>query len=72
MTPADKVELLRILEGARGDDLFRAQLAFKGSNLDEQWGQSGRTKREILAGYQEHEATIKRLIQEVNRIEVLP
>lgn len=46
--------LLRALSQYRGDDLERAQRAFGTTNLDEQYGQSGRTRRQILAEYQEH------------------
>lgn len=47
-----KERLLRIVADARGDDLERAQAAFKGmtpDQLDQEYGLSRRTRREILA-----------------------
>lgn len=41
----------------KGDDLERAQAAFRGMSdwkLDCQHGQSGQTRREVLAGYVNH------------------
>jgi hypothetical protein len=35
------------------DNLRRAERAFGGSNLHEEYGQSGRTKQEILNGYRD-------------------
>lgn len=51
--------VIRCLENAKGDDLYRAKLAFKGMTPDqmqEQHGQSRKTRQEILNGYLEHEA----------------
>lgn len=41
------------MKSARGDDLYRAECAFRGHNLDELYGQSGRTKRQILEEYRQ-------------------
>ena len=44
----------RQLSNAGGDDLERAECAFRGMSekeLDQQYGQSGNTCREILDGY---------------------
>jgi hypothetical protein len=49
-----KEKLMNIVECAKGDDLERAERAFRGLTADqltEQYGQSGRTKGEILEGY---------------------
>ncbi len=49
-----KEKLMQIVECAKGDDLERAELAFRGlteDQLKEEYGQSGRTKGEILTGY---------------------
>ena len=45
----------RCIDNARGDDLERAKMAFGNltdAQLDEEYGQSGETCREILEGYQ--------------------
>ena len=45
----------RCIGNARGDDLARAAMAFGNSTdaqLDEEYGQSGKTCREILEGHQ--------------------
>jgi hypothetical protein len=52
MDPATK--LRRIVADAKGDDLERAERAFVGASpalLDRQYGESGKTRREILAEY---------------------
>lgn len=57
MTPEQK--LIRIVEGAIGDDLERARAAFRqmsGAQLDQQYGQSGKTRREILKAYEDERA----------------
>ena len=49
-----KEKLMQIVECAKGDDLERAERAFRGltgDQLNEEYGQSGRTKGEILEGY---------------------
>jgi hypothetical protein len=53
---------LRALENYLGDNLYRARRAFSGSNLDEEYGESGKTKRQILAEYEQHEAEVKAAI----------
>ncbi len=58
--------IIQILEGARSDDLERAQLAFSRlteKQMDEKWGQSDFTPREILSGYQEYRNKINAAIQ---------
>jgi hypothetical protein len=48
---------IRALQAAKGDDLLRARHAFKGftpEQMEEQHGQSGKTRREILNEYQAH------------------
>jgi hypothetical protein len=60
---------INALECARGDDLYRARAAFRNrtpAQMDEQWGQSGKTCREILEGYEAHEAKINAAIVWVN------
>jgi hypothetical protein len=45
----------RDLSNAR-DNLYRARAAARGSDPSRQWGQSGRTLNEIIAGYEEWES----------------
>lgn len=60
------IEYIRMaLRSIRDDSLERAKMSFKNmtdEQLDNQFGQSGRTCREILAGYQQdrdrHEAAV--------------
>ena len=54
------------LEQARGDDLYRAEAAFKGytdEQLDTKYGQSDQTCREILEGYRACNAKIDAAIE---------
>lgn len=56
-----KETILRALESYRGDNLQRARWAFKGLSPDEmaqQYGQSGQTRAELLAGYEAHDQTV--------------
>ncbi len=72
MNTKDRAEIINILNQARGDDLARARIAFRGlteKEMQEKHGQSGRTRAEILAGYEQHNARLKHLIQEM---ELLP
>jgi hypothetical protein len=49
--------LLNALRQYRGDNLERARLAFANctpEQMDSQYGESGQTRRQILAGYEEH------------------
>lgn len=57
---------IQALGNMRGDDLCRARNAFKGctpEQMGEQYGQSGKTRREILAEYEEHEERVNAAIQ---------
>lgn len=48
---------IKALEMAKGDDFLRAKHAFWGltnEQMEQQHGQSGKTRREILAQYQKH------------------
>ena len=56
-TPRDIV--LRALERELGDaqdNLIRAEMSFRGRNLDVEYGESGETRRYILAQYRERVA----------------
>ena len=54
------------LECARGDDLYRARAAFRNYTKEQMDGlcdQSGKTCREILHGYERHDAKITAAIE---------
>ena len=49
--------IINCIEQARGDDLYRAEQSFLGLTVDEmaeEYGESGRTRRQILDDYQSH------------------
>lgn len=48
------------------DNLIRSQRAFGGSNRDEEWGQSGRSKGEIEEGYQSWYNQAKEALNDFN------
>lgn len=57
---------LRALEQMRGDDLYRARVAFRGlsaEQMQEQHGQSEQTRAELLASYEAHEAKVTAAIK---------
>lgn len=65
LPPEIRRDLLAGLGRLRGDDLYRARAAFRGmsaTQMAEQHGQSGRTRQEILAEYEEHDVRIQRAI----------
>jgi hypothetical protein len=59
-TTRQKIDyILRKIEATRGDDLERAKkffAEFSEQEMNEQHGQSGRTRREVLKGYEESRA----------------
>ena len=53
--------IIRLLEIAKGDDLQRARFAFRHYSPEEMnkpHGESGKTRAEIIAAYEAHEAKI--------------
>jgi len=57
MAELQKETALRALQQYRGDDHLRAARAFQGMTemaMVQEHGQSGKTRREILDGYNEH------------------
>lgn len=49
------------LNQARGDDLVRARACFRGltpQQMEEPWGQSGRTRADVLRDYEQRDAEI--------------
>lgn len=56
-----KAFTLRALENHRGDDLERARTAFRGlsaEDMDKEYGRSGKTRRQIIEGYERHAAEV--------------
>jgi hypothetical protein len=52
---------IKALNNMRGDDLYRAKCAFGGyspEQMNEEYGSSGKTPTEIIAGYEAHEAKV--------------
>ena len=61
-----KEVILDALNNYHGDDLERAEIAFKNfstQQLNEQYGQSGKTCRQILEGYRKHSAEVENAIK---------
>ena len=64
----------RLLELARQDlamardNLYRARMAAKGIDISQQWGQSGESLAEIIAGYENWEASELRTVAEAERL----
>ncbi len=57
-----KQKLLSIVERSRGDDLERAEHAFRGMSdlqLDQQHGESGQSRRQLLESYRQERAEWK-------------
>lgn len=72
MSAAHKELALSALNNLRGDDLYRARAAFSRKSPDEmnqEWGQSGRTCAQILAGYEERDAEVTAAIKWLEGVE---
>jgi hypothetical protein len=71
MTAATKRIVLAALSPCyRSDDAIRARNAFRGltpAQMTEEYGQSGKTRRQILEEYEAHERAVDAAIDEVNR-----
>ena len=68
MTP--KQRALYALERMKGDDAERARRNFRGFSSDQlelPHGQSGKSRREILECYEQHEKEVQQAIDWVNR-----
>jgi len=49
--------VINCIERARGDDLYRAKMAFRDmtpKQMQEQYGESRRTRQEVLDGHHDH------------------
>ena len=54
--------ILDALRSRKGDDLERARREFDGTDLDEEYGASGCTKRQILTQYEEDRRQVNEAI----------
>lgn len=56
---------IQALENMRGDDIHRARAAFRSltpAQMQEQHGQSGKTRAQILKEYEDHDAKVSAAI----------
>lgn len=63
MTPKELA--IQALENMKSDDLYRARAAFRGmtsKQMQEQYGQSGKTREQIIADYEKHEDRVNAAI----------
>lgn len=67
-----KQVILDALQRYKGDDLERAEFAFKNlpdDKLDKEYGQSGQTCREILEGYRQQRAEVENAFLWLNSLQ---
>lgn len=70
MTEESKAVIIAALTQYRGDDYERARAAFRrrtAIEMEEQYGQSGRTCQQILEGYYQHVRIVEQALSEVSR-----
>ncbi len=70
MSPATREIAVRALRAYIGDDLFRCErafVAFLPKEMDEQHGESGMTRRQVLDGYRAHYDACVLAIVEIER-----
>lgn len=63
--------ILAALRQYMGDDIYRARHAFKGctpSEMNSQYGVSGKTRQQILDDYEEHNARVEAAIAYVKAL----
>lgn len=61
-----KQTIMKALQQYRGDDLYRARIAWgalTAAELDEEYGDSGATRREILRSLEEHDREVQDAIE---------
>ena len=71
MTKETRDMVMAGLSRMRGDDYERATAAFRGltpTQMQEQYGLSGRTRQEILDGYRDHVKAVEAAIAEVKAL----
>ncbi len=72
MTNEIRKVLVDALKAYKGDDYYQARLRFGGysnASMEEQHGQSGRTRREVLQRLRDREAEINEVI---DRVKLMP
>lgn len=65
-----RATIIEALDNYRGDNVERAKAAFRNMSseeMDAEWGESGSTPRQILAGYEAHQQRIAAAIAWVNK-----
>ena len=70
MSQDPKQTTFNALRQMRGDDLERAKAAFRGcppSVMKQEYGQSGKTRNQIIAEYEAHVANIQAAVDWLNR-----
>jgi hypothetical protein len=70
MTDEEKLEIINILEETKGDDLYRFQRKFYGmtpTEMQGEFGQSGKTFQQVLDGAKAHVQHINDLQEAVRR-----
>lgn len=68
MNAQEERDVVAILEASKGDDLYRAESAFKNctaQDMRSEYGQSGKTRQQILDEYRAHNQRIDKLIRAV-------
>jgi hypothetical protein len=68
---AHQTRIIELLQQSKGDDTARARVAFircTPDEMDEYPGMSGKTRREILADYEKHDAKIDAAIEWVKGV----
>lgn len=63
--------IIQCIERARGDDMHRAERAFRNfttTQMQEEHGQSGNTRQEVLDSYRHHSLTCDNAIIEVQAL----
>lgn len=71
MTKETKLTIIAALRNYRGDDYYRALLAFDGlpePMMDLQYGNSGKTRREILEECKRHMDAVDAAFREVENL----
>jgi hypothetical protein len=63
--------VLRVLKGAKGDDSYRAKMAFRNlspEQMAKEYGESGKTHYQIIQEYEAHDKKIEEAIKWVTKV----
>ena len=64
-------KIIKFIEMHRSDDLYRAKSAFRGctkEQMQEQHGNSGQTRQQIVDGYQQQDNELNKMIEYLRRL----